>query len=596
MDVHEIGHVSSKNNYQGGRLFMKKLFSVLICVIMVMSLVLSTSAIASIKVKSISLDKSSIALSVGKTYNLKAVFTPANTTQKKLIYVTSNRLIATVDVKGKITAVKAGKAVITVISTANNKVLAKCNVTVSQVLKPVKLIWYAILPEQKDQEMVFAEFNRKLKDKINAEVEIRALGWGNYEEKVNTAIAAGEQFDMCWTSDWMLKYIPNVTKGAFMSIDGLLSKYAPKTKAFIDDKFWELTKVDGKLYGVPCYQIFYRQPALWIKKDIAEKYKFKPGMITTDPASLTPLLKTIKEGEKDMIPLAANNSIIGWFGQSMSSYSQEYAQNATNWEAPCAVYKSDPTKVRGYDEATITELMHALKCEREWYTQGYVRKDLLSIKDMDPEVKTGKYACGLTTTKPGLEASFKDVNGFEIVAYPIHKPELNGVTATLLAISATSRNPERTMMLIELLENDKDMYNLMCNGIEGQHYIKTGENRIKRVEDNGYQPNINWAMGNTTLAYLTPGQPDNINELVKQGNDDAIAPLLPGYTFDDSNVKNEIAAIGQVLTEIDTPLRAGVIDPEENLPIVLDRFKKCGLDKVVAEAQKQVDAYWAKRK
>lgn len=480
----------------------------------------------------------------------------------------------------------------TAISSANVSTTAETK----PELKEVKLVWYTVLPEQKDQKLVFEQFNKLVKEKINAEVEIRGLGWGNYEEKLNIAIASNEPFDICWTSDWMAKYAPNATKGAFMSIDELLPKYAPKTKEFIDDKFWDLTKVNGKLYGIPCYQSFYRQQALWIKKDIAEKYKFEPSMITTEPSSLTPLLKTIKEGEPDLTPLAEKAPAFVWFGKSMGTYSQEYAENVTNGEAPVCVYESDPTKVRAYDEGVIAELKSGLKTAREWYTQGYVRKDLLSIKDLDQEVMTGKYACGFGMYSPTMEATFADKYGFEIVAYPLYQPVLSGVTATLMAISATSENPDRAMMLIELLQTDKEAYNLICSGIEGQHYIKTGENRIKRVEDNGYQPNMNWAMGNTLNSYLTPGQPDNLNELIKSGNDAAKAGLMPGYTFDNSNVKNEVAALGQVNIEMETPLKAGVLDPDEYLPKMIERLEKAGLRKVEAEAQKQVDAYWAANK
>jgi len=483
----------------------------------------------------------------------------------------------------------------TVSNTENSNTENGSTVETQPELKPVKLIWYTVLPEQKDQDLVFDQFNKKLKEKINAEVEIRGLDWGNYEEKLNIAIASHEPFDICWTSDWMAKYVPNVNKGAFMCIDELLPKYAPKTKELIADKFWDLTKVNGKLYGIPCYQIFYRQTAIWIKKDIAEKYNFDPSILTTDAACLTPFLEKIKEGEPDIIPLAANGPVIAWFGKSLAAYSSEYAENVANSEAHVVVFESDPTKVHGYDERVINDLMPGLRTAREWYTKGYVRNDLLSIKDIDQEIKTGKYAVGFSQYSPDMEVSFADKFGFEIVAYPLAQPTLSGVTATLMAISATSENPERAMMLIELLNTDKELYNLICNGIENMHYIKVGENRIKRVEDNGYQPNMNWAMGNTLLAYLTPGQPDNLAELVKSGNDAAIPPLLPGYTFDNSKVKNELAAIAQVSAEIENPLKAGVLDPDEYLPKMLERFKAAGLDKVVAEAQRQVDAYWAER-
>jgi len=62
----------------------------------------------------------------------EAVFWARDITQKLLNYSTSNKSVATVDTKGKIKALKAGKAIITVTSKSNNKVKAICNVTVTK--------------------------------------------------------------------------------------------------------------------------------------------------------------------------------------------------------------------------------------------------------------------------------------------------------------------------------------------------------------------------------------------------------------------------------------------------------------------------------
>ena len=76
----------------------------------------------------VTLNKSSLTLSVGKTYTLKATITPGNTTNKKLTWTSSDKKIATVSSSGKVKGIKKGTATITV-KTANGKT-AKCKVTV----------------------------------------------------------------------------------------------------------------------------------------------------------------------------------------------------------------------------------------------------------------------------------------------------------------------------------------------------------------------------------------------------------------------------------------------------------------------------------
>lgn len=463
-------------------------------------------------------------------------------------------------------------------------------------LEPVKLVWYMIFPQQQDQEAVFEEFNKRLKEKINAEVEFRTLDWGSYDQKLQTAAAANEEFDMTWISDWMgVKYADFANKGAIIPIDDLMSQYAPKTKEFIAQKFWDLTKIGGKVYGVPCYQMFYRQQGMWVKKDLADKYGFDPNNFKTY-ADLEPFFAKVKEGETDITPLAANGGYMWWFKNSYGPTPDRGKARQLGGGQNC--YEANPSKAVDdlLDPQEYSDTKAKMKVARDWYVKGYTRKDMLALQNMDAEVKAGKFAAGFTMQGPSTAADFKDRNGFEVYSFVTSKPELSGVTATLLSISATSKNPERAMMLIEILNTDKDMYNLLANGIENKHYIKQGDNRIARVEKNTYQPGMNWALGNTYNAFLTPGQPDNYQEIVKKGNDEAEPQFMPDWNFNNEAVKSEDAATGALWNEMGNPLWAGILDPEKELDKYIERMKKAGKEKIAAEVQRQLDEYWKNHK
>ena len=77
--------------------------------------------------KSLKLNKSKCTLKKGKTFTIKVTRNPITATEK-ITYSSSNKKIATVDKKGKITAKKKGKSTITV-KTSNGK-KATCKVTV----------------------------------------------------------------------------------------------------------------------------------------------------------------------------------------------------------------------------------------------------------------------------------------------------------------------------------------------------------------------------------------------------------------------------------------------------------------------------------
>ena len=82
---------------------------------------------------------SDAAVSVGRTIQLEPVFTPADTTQRNVIWTSSDRTIATVDANGRVRGVAEGKVTITVTSTADPSITASCTVTVTKNLSDAGL-------------------------------------------------------------------------------------------------------------------------------------------------------------------------------------------------------------------------------------------------------------------------------------------------------------------------------------------------------------------------------------------------------------------------------------------------------------------------
>ena len=78
----------------------------------------------------IKLNKTALTMDVSDTKTLKATVSPTNASSKKVTWTSSDETIATVNAKGKVTAVSPGKAAITA-STDNGKTEV-CTVTVSQ--------------------------------------------------------------------------------------------------------------------------------------------------------------------------------------------------------------------------------------------------------------------------------------------------------------------------------------------------------------------------------------------------------------------------------------------------------------------------------
>ncbi|MFC6402307.1 Ig domain-containing protein [Mammaliicoccus sciuri] len=83
-----------------------------------------------ISVTGVTLSKESLTLEPGATGNLVATVEPSTATDKTVTFASSDKEIATVDNKGKVTAVKPGAADITV-TTKDGSKTAKCALTVT---------------------------------------------------------------------------------------------------------------------------------------------------------------------------------------------------------------------------------------------------------------------------------------------------------------------------------------------------------------------------------------------------------------------------------------------------------------------------------
>ena len=125
---------------------LKRILAVVIAVAVAVSMLTIPDAEVSAatgKVKSVAvtnLPAKQLTLKKGKSFTLKTkVSVSGKKVSKAVTYKTSNKKVATVNAKGKITAKKNGKAVITVISKANKKKTVKIKVTVGTPVTSIKL-------------------------------------------------------------------------------------------------------------------------------------------------------------------------------------------------------------------------------------------------------------------------------------------------------------------------------------------------------------------------------------------------------------------------------------------------------------------------
>lgn len=464
---------------------------------------------------------------------------------------------------------------------------------VKEELKPVDLTWYAIGSPQKDQQMVIDEMNKTLKEKLNVTLKMNVLDWGAYNDKMKVIMAGGEPFDICFTASWTNNYNGAVAKGAYLELDELIQKYGKSILEQMPKDYWNAMKVNGKIYGIFNYQIACMNNGFVADKALVEKYAFDYKSVKK-LQDLEPFVKNVVEGENGKIT-ASTNIITGDLQPFNFETGIKYFPASGSAHIPLWV-KADDKDLKVLNLYETTDMMDLLKITRSWYLKDYIKKDLASIKDMSNDRKSGKFCIDLGgNLKPGVEAEYFSNYKHEVVSIPMYPAfaRTEDITATLLAISKNSPNPERAMMLIDLLWSDKELYNTLCFGIEGKHYTKIDDVTVETLKDSAYNPGSDWQFGNQFNAFLRKGQSKDTWEVTKKLNDEAVKSNLLGFVFDRETVKNESAAIEGILQEYSYPLYVGAIDPEKHVPIMNKKLKDAGIDKVAAELQTQIDTWKA---
>lgn len=441
--------------------------------------------------------------------------------------------------------------------------------------------WFPVSSIPNDLRDVQDSLNKVLKDKINAEVNLHAVGIGDYESTILLKINTADVFDICYTCPWMNNYADNVRREAYVALDDLLPVYAPTIYNEIDEKYWDAARIDGKIYGVINQQILPRRAAISIDKSMAEAAQFDITKVQKYE-DLEPFLEYCKaQGETDICNMFDVQAFLPYFG---------WDDLGGSYKIPGFVRATDGD-LKVFNQYESDEWKSMMVLGASWYEKGYFKQDILTSYS-----NLNKILVRMPTTyKPGIEAEEVQYTGREFLVQPMGDwmTYSSWVIGTMNAISQTSPNPIRSLQFLELLYSDKEVFNLLCFGEEGVHYNKTGENRVELIEDSGYlMPSGGWMFGNQFNQWLQPLQEDNIWEETKAVNESAPYSVAYGFSFDPTNVKSEIANCTAVYDEYYLPLLLGLYeDTEAKYQEFLQKLEAAGSQRILEEKQRQIDEW-----
>ena len=436
------------------------------------------------------------------------------------------------------------------------------------------LVWYVPGDNQSDLPRVLEEVNKIIEPELGVNLDLQFIDQASYTERLQMMMGSKTEFDMMLTG-YVNPFENAIQKGGLMDITEYV-KNNENLYSQMPEYAWQAASVAGKIYAVPNQQIWASCWGMAFRKDIVEKYGYDTSRFQTlrDAEEFWDL---VRKNDPDLIPLWLSTGDNTLYLDKYEGIAGGCSYNRENGEVEMTAVSEDQKEY--------------LSLMNEWYNKGYIRKDVATVQDQTADFRAGRYASTLVTYKPGVEQSKKTQSGgYDWIAIPFSTPYIkrSSITATSTAISATSKHPEECIRFLEMINTNKELYRLICHGIEGIHYNKIDEETIEYINSSGYMPAADWKFGNQFNAYVVSGNPKDVWEQTKKMNQEAeISPLI-GFSFVRDNVATEITQISTVNKKYAVAFTS---DIEEQWGEMTAEYQNAGIEQICDEINRQIEEY-----
>ncbi|MDR0553943.1 MAG: ABC transporter substrate-binding protein [Treponema sp.] len=431
-----------------------------------------------------------------------------------------------------------------------------------------------------DQPANLAEGTKAINDyigpKIGVNVEFKFFSWGDAGTRQTTMLNSGEYWDI-----WSLlgaNYYAWSRRGYLADITDSLPNYPGLTQT-IPQNLWDGFKVNGRIYAVPTYKDSSAAHYVIWDAALVQKYNIDINSMKTI-ADYDKALRTIKTGEgARFYPIHdAKGGTIGRFlymlDYDSSLGSDHLGVKFSDSYGNVVSYLEDP------------EWVNYLRYFRRWYTDGLINPDANVIDQASTGAAIG-LAQGWTLA---WDDNFAASQGWQ---HAVSNLEYGPIytTDTILAynaIGSNSKYKEECLKFLELANTDRKLRDMLAYGVEGKDFEYVTPTTYRKLS-------TNWTMAAfeqaTFFIMSTPDGVPNPWDEVKQLNEQARVSSIYGFVFDRTPVQNEWANCDPVWNRYKADLFTGAGDPDILVPQCLAELKANGYDKILAEAQRQLDEW-----
>ena len=462
-------------------------------------------------------------------------------------------------------------------------------------LDPVTLHFIFFGDKKSATDEVWAAIADYTRDRLNCDFDVQFVAGDDYKQKLLVKAATGDVWDMNFDSDWT-GYFQMAAQDAYMNLDDLLPQYAPNLYKVYEEKgLLDAMKNKGHINILPWTMTMNNRPNLQWRKDLAEA-----AGITVDKDNFNTmedvdkLLYQLKEAYPDRYTIeCAQMNGGGWLGID-----------------PAGLYinLNDP-ECKVVAQEQIPEYLEMAQYAEKWQKDGLIWKDVLTDKlDHNSLINEGKLITKWGTHEFANQNRAWVEEGACWDYCEIYLDDLYAnrtPLANAMCISATSENPERVLMFLDLLETDQQLYDMVQYGIEGTTYVLDDEggaaypDGMDGASSNYQEWGGQWALWKPQFmrpnASYSKGFWEREAEYAASTDKNVVSPL-EGFSFNADAVQTEYAQRSQIFDDANKLLTVGLAGDEQTAIDKLAAYSEAaGLQTLIDEYQRQIDEFLANK-
>ena len=455
--------------------------------------------------------------------------------------------------------------------------------------EPVHLVWWMLTSSEApaDWPETEAALNAYSAEKIGVTCEFK------YYDSNQIALVSqtGEYFDIAFTSDLWNDFATNVSLGMFRDLREDLKGY-PALRDSVLDSAWAAASSGNGIYAIPhmkdiAYEVFWILDGDYF---LNQKGFSKETQISF--SGIEPWLEAYKKDYPDDYPIRVSyGGLVSWQNALVDWLSMTYLIGL-DWDA-----QGTDQEYTVKSALEIPAWRERLRTVHEWYQKGYINRDAAVTESM-PRSQAGPVQSGQGWF--GAESIWANAarRPVFIAAFDGPRMSTSSVRGAMTAVSSFTPHWREALALIQLMNTDPWYRETARYGIEGKHYVRNSDGTITRTPQGTASMSVEaYTQGHYTLGALeassfpgVPTDPLQWQKAMKHYETAQISSAM-GFAPDIAPVESECLAIRQIIEEYRRELYTGTSDPDEVIPVMLSRMKAAGLDRVLAEFQRQLDAF-----